>query len=549
MNKSFFYFLIICVSTNLFPQGSVLMMGGGGDKPDSEPYAKKAFTWFVQQADSGKIINIDVSDVAPSYAQDFINLGADPSSHSLQITAALADDSATYRELASAKGIFIEGGDQWDYVKTWKGTLTEDAIQAVFDNGGVIGGTSAGLAVLGEVVFDAKFGLAYPQQTARNPYDSRIHFTDDFLHLLPGVLTDTHFQERTRLGRLVPMLARRIQDNGQDDLTAIGVDSYSAFCVNPERVGTVFGQSVTILYKDESSLIRCQPGIPLTFTDIHFDQLIESAVYDLKQHALIDPGPYLQPAGNPLPVSRAYRDTVINGSDPDAASLGEVMITGLTSSSSNWYRGRLDQTEGNAVIPGTIIIPQLWNSIDFSPNRLIGGEYGVATNPALTAVYLDDECISQVNADGILTAGRLTYILDASVATYAGINPMKIPGIVGGRLHFLGENDTYDLMNHNAVVSIKNAEPRSSSSFALFDNYPNPFNPVTTFSYRLAQSANVSLDVYDTSGRQIANLVKKKQHAGVYRISWTPSGISSGIYFYRLKAGEYQSIKKCLFLK
>ena len=95
-----------------------------------------------------------------------------------------ANDSSTYYELISARGIFIEGGDQYDYISTWKGTLVEDAIHIVFANGGAIGGTSAGLAVLGEIVFSARYGSAYPEETAYNPYDSYIQFEDDFLQIL-----------------------------------------------------------------------------------------------------------------------------------------------------------------------------------------------------------------------------------------------------------------------------------------------------------------------------------------------------------------------------
>ena len=148
-------------------QGSLLLMGGGDDR---KAWASDPFRWFVQKADSGKIINIDVDEVAGSYAGTFINFGADSSSSSLRIgTRIQADDSSTFHTLISASGIFIEGGDQYDYVRTWKGTLVEEALYLIFQRGGVIGGTSAGLAVLGEVVFDAKYGGVDPAQAAYDP--------------------------------------------------------------------------------------------------------------------------------------------------------------------------------------------------------------------------------------------------------------------------------------------------------------------------------------------------------------------------------------------
>ena len=185
----------------LIAQGSVMLVGGGGENYNS--WSDEPYSWFVEQAGHGKIINIDVDESSEWYQAYFIYLGADSTSHNLQIaTIEDANNPFIYQELLSADGIFIEGGDQWDYISTWKNTLVQTAIEYIYDNGGVIGGTSAGLAVLGEVVFDAEHGSLTSDQAAYNPYHYRISITDDFLNILPGVLTDSHFNDRGRLGRL-----------------------------------------------------------------------------------------------------------------------------------------------------------------------------------------------------------------------------------------------------------------------------------------------------------------------------------------------------------
>jgi Secretion system C-terminal sorting domain len=85
--------------------------------------------------------------------------------------------------------------------------------------------------------------------------------------------------------------------------------------------------------------------------------------------------------------------------------------------------------------------------------------------------------------------------------------------------------------------------------FALDQNYPNPFNPTTTIQYSLPSSATVKLAVYDLLGREIATLVNEEQSAGWKEVEWNGAAVSSGIYFYKLTAGNYVGVKKLMLLK
>ena len=86
-------------------------------------------------------------------------------------------------------------------------------------------------------------------------------------------------------------------------------------------------------------------------------------------------------------------------------------------------------------------------------------------------------------------------------------------------------------------------------SYQLSQNYPNPFNPVTTISYVLPTTSKVLLVIYNLLGEEIARLVDGIQPEGVHQITWDASGASSGIYFYRIHAGEFIQTRKMLLLR
>jgi hypothetical protein len=84
--------------------------------------------------------------------------------------------------------------------------------------------------------------------------------------------------------------------------------------------------------------------------------------------------------------------------------------------------------------------------------------------------------------------------------------------------------------------------------FALEQNYPNPFNPSTTIRYDIPKTATVSLNIYNTLGQLMAMLVDEKKEPGDYSVQWN-ANVPSGIYFYRLRAGEYVQTKKMIYLR
>ena len=85
--------------------------------------------------------------------------------------------------------------------------------------------------------------------------------------------------------------------------------------------------------------------------------------------------------------------------------------------------------------------------------------------------------------------------------------------------------------------------------FKLEQNFPNPFNPTTTIQYQLPQDARVTLKVYDILGSEVATLVNEEQQAGYKEVKFNGSNIASGMYVYRLTAGNYISTKKMMVVK
>ena len=143
-----YFYLALTLNLSLFAQGYICAVGGGSENYND--WSDAPYGWIVEKSDSGKIIILGVSSSVTSWLPNyFMALGADTAYNKVISSTSQANLQATYDELITAKAIFIRGGDQWDYINLWKGTKTDSAIQYVFNNGGVVAGTSAGAAVLG----------------------------------------------------------------------------------------------------------------------------------------------------------------------------------------------------------------------------------------------------------------------------------------------------------------------------------------------------------------------------------------------------------------
>jgi photosystem II stability/assembly factor-like uncharacterized protein len=108
----------------------------------------------------------------------------------------------------------------------------------------------------------------------------------------------------------------------------------------------------------------------------------------------------------------------------------------------------------------------------------------------------------------------------------------------------------FGLYKTNSIVtSVEKTISFDNYSFSLKQNYPNPFNPVTSIQYSLSSMQFVTLKIYDVLGNEIATLVNEEKSAGEYEVEFNGNGLTSGIYFYQLKAGESIQTRKMILLK
>ena len=101
----------------------------------------------------------------------------------------------------------------------------------------------------------------------------------------------------------------------------------------------------------------------------------------------------------------------------------------------------------------------------------------------------------------------------------------------------------------NGGIINSNEELTKVLEFGLDQNYPNPFNPSTTIRYQIANPSQVTLEVFNILGQKVSTLVNTKQQAGVHQVRFDAAALSSGMYIYRLTAGDFVQTQKMLLIK
>ena len=168
--------------------------------------------------------------------------------------------------------VFIAGGDQSTYVNLWRGTSLVTAVNARVAQGYPIGGTSAGLAVLGQYVYAALNASSESSIVVQNPFDASVTLQNALFSvpLLANVLTDSHFRTRDRMGRLLVFLARLQQGGMASAPRAIAVDEGSGVGVSANGATTTFGSGAGAYYLNVASNVTrvCAANTPLTYSPV-----------------------------------------------------------------------------------------------------------------------------------------------------------------------------------------------------------------------------------------------------------------------------------------
>jgi hypothetical protein len=171
-----------------------------------------------------------------------------------------------------------------------------------------------------------------------------------------------------------------------------------------------------------------------------------------------------------------------------------------------------------------------WVKVLSEDNHVVGAaeiiEGGYLRN---SAVYGDD--VTTEDIDGLKAGEKIAFAYDGDTLTsHVQFNPMSF---------------------HEVKLDYDTFLP---TTFALHQNHPNPFNPITTIRYDLPENGPVSIIIYDLMGREIKTLVKQVSAPGRYSVNWNGRNqfgkqIASGMYFYRMETPKFQSVKKLIFLK
>lgn len=221
-------------------QPGLLLMGGG---PDVE----EAFRWMLRRSGGGDILILRASG-GNDYNPYLQGLGVPVNSVETVICnrPEASSDPDLMSKVDHAEAIFVAGGDQARYFELWQNTPLAQAVGRA-SRRCVVGGTSAGLAVLGEPSFSARMGTLTSAQTLSDPQSQAVSLEPGLfgVEAMAGTLTDSHFSQRQRMGRLAAFLGRNWSDGGS--ARGLGIDEGTALLVDGDTARVVGRNAVHFL--------------------------------------------------------------------------------------------------------------------------------------------------------------------------------------------------------------------------------------------------------------------------------------------------------------
>jgi len=281
--------------------------GGGGTDVDA------ALQWIIDQVRgctscSTKIDVVILRSSGSNGYNDYIYAmnGVD-SVETLVITRASDSNTAAVQDtVRKAEVVFFAGGDQCDYVKYFKGTLVETAVEDVYARGGGVGGTSAGTAIQGEFTYDGCAGSATSADALANPYHRTVTFTYNFFNWtnLQRTITDSHFVTRDRMGRTLAFLARQIKDGKATSALSVAVNEVTSVVVDRNGLATVMGDGPAYFILADHAPEVCQAGTPLTYSNFKIWKVLPGGTFNLQNRPTS--GYYLRSVTNGVISSNPY---------------------------------------------------------------------------------------------------------------------------------------------------------------------------------------------------------------------------------------------------
>lgn len=265
--------------SSALPRPGFALMGGGEQDP--------ALKWLCERANGGDflILRANTEDDYAQKVDDEIRALCSLNSASTIVFFERedSDDAKLLEYIRHAQAIYIAGGDQSNYVRFWQDTPVQEALNQHIGQGKPIGGSSAGLAVLGEFSFSSMIDTIHSPEALADPYGNKVTLSRDFLRIpaLAGVITDTHFVKRDRLGRLVVFLARILQDGWAPQGRAVAVDEGAAVLLGADGEGKVIGGPAYFL-EAKKLPETCRHHTPLTIGGIAVHRVLAGGSFNVK---------------------------------------------------------------------------------------------------------------------------------------------------------------------------------------------------------------------------------------------------------------------------
>jgi cyanophycinase len=260
------------------PRSAGLLLSGGGE------WDIGAFRWFAAKAGHGHIVVLRAS-LGPEIGEAFMTkVGGVASVETFVFDSRKAAyDPRILSAVEQADGIFIAGGDQSRYVRFWQATPLSALLDRLAKDH-PIGGTSAGLAIMGWTGYGAfGDGIASPEALA-NPVGPEVTVVGDFLHLphMRRIFTDSHFMIRDRMGRLIAFLAKVRQD-GAWQILGLGIDERASLVVEADGQTRLMAPAGTYAWLVEPSgrPQRATLGQPLDYASVRITGIGPASRFDL----------------------------------------------------------------------------------------------------------------------------------------------------------------------------------------------------------------------------------------------------------------------------
>ena len=311
----FKYLLLILLAfsgINSFAQGFLMLAGGGGESAGG--WSDTPYRWVVEHAPNRRIAVIGydatANDWIPNYFKGF---GAKAAKNIIIGSRTAANLQSLYDTLITYDGVFIKGGDQSKYYEYYKGTKTQEALQYIYNKGGVLSGTSAGTAILSPIVYTATNASVDPVYALQNAYTSQITLENDFLNTLPKkYIFDTHVAERGRFGRISSFMASWYKKT-KEIATGIGVDDHTALCIDSSGKASVFGTGSVGFYSNTNPSDPYDTDATMLRTEnMKFSQLTHGCTMDLKTGTITGFSNSIQP---PVKEENARLNLLLCGTD------------------------------------------------------------------------------------------------------------------------------------------------------------------------------------------------------------------------------------------